>query len=157
MTFPHVFLAIFPPEAKFPSSFFSISVIRFLPILYRGLGHHFCICRASLVPLWVPLPLFSSPPGLFCTLLAAARGLKRQSFLTRRTLTKHAQACTDRASRPTPNRTETGPSSRGLPKSQKWHRERIQRAPGDTHKGVRGGPGNPRGSLASAKEPPEAV
>ena len=49
-------------------------MFRFLPILYRGLGHHFCNCGASLVPLWVPLPLFSSPPDLFYTLPAAARG-----------------------------------------------------------------------------------
>ena len=59
---------------------FSISMFRFSPIIYRGLGHHFCNCGASLVPLWVPLPLFSSPPGLFYTLLAVARGSPKAVF-----------------------------------------------------------------------------
>ena len=55
---------------------------------------------ASFIPFWLP-----------------QEGLKRQSFLIRRTLTKHAQACTNRTSRPTPNWTETGPTSRGLQNS----------------------------------------
>ena len=32
------------------------------------------------MPLWVPLPLFSSPPGLFYALLAAARGSQKAVF-----------------------------------------------------------------------------
>ena len=46
-------------------------------------------------------------------------------------LAKHAQACTDRISRPTANSTETGPTSRDLQKTRKKQRERTQRAPGD--------------------------
>ena len=151
-------LLLFPRLRRSFLRVFSISVFHFFAdSLEGGLGtifvtverlwcHSGCLSRssqaplASFIPVWLP-----------------QEGLKRQSSLTRRTLTRHAQAFTDRTSRPTPNSTETGPTSRGLRKSQKQHRERTQRAPGDTHKDVRGGPGNPRGSLASAKDPPEAV
>ena len=79
LTFPMCLLLFFRLRRSF-LRVFSIFIFCFLPILYRGLGHHFCNCRASLVPLWVPLPVFSSPPGLFYTLLAAARGSQKAVF-----------------------------------------------------------------------------
>ena len=124
-----------------------------MQILYRGLGHHFCNSRASLVPLWVSLLLFSSPSGLFYTRLAAARGSQKAVFLSRRTLTKHAQAC---MAHPKQIAQKQGRRREG---SQK-HKNSIESAPRErqgTPLCVRGGPGNPRGSLASAKDPPEAV
>ena len=134
----------FPARGEVSFEFLAFMFFAFCRFFTGGLGtifvtverlwcHSWCLSRssqallASFIPVWLP-----------------QEGFKRQSFLTRRTLTRHAQACTDRTSRPTSNSTETGPTSRGLPKTQKLHRERTQRAPGDTHKGVRGGPGNPR-------------
>ena len=90
---------------------FSISVFRFLPILYRGLGTIFVIVER----LWCCSGCLSrSSQALLASFIPVwllQEGLKRRSFLTRRTLTRHAQACTDRTSRPTPISTETGPTS----------------------------------------------
>ena len=133
---------------------FSISIFLFSPIIYRGVGtifvtverlwcHSGCPSRssqallASFMPVWLP-----------------QEGLERQSFLTRRTLTRHAQACTDRTSRPTPNTTETGPTSRGFLKTQKRapraHPESARGHP----QGRQGRPREPKRKPRERKRPP---